>query len=201
MCACLCVLGGGGVRWWRCSSRSSSLRTARLPLLSENYASRGWHTVAHATGGAQVCCRCCLPASLRCRRAPGRPLCPQMMGLPTWFKALVYSEIFVQLPFFFLATYAFLGGSPLWLGTAGKWCWVSAWTGGRKPLQLHPLRSGTAGWRRRVLSWSRPAAAANKAHPAPLCVLRPPRSPSRLDPRPSCLLRRLCHRHDGAHPC
>lgn len=38
-----------------------------------------------------------------------------MMGLPMWFKALVYSEIFVQLPFFFLATHAFLGALPLWL--------------------------------------------------------------------------------------
>lgn len=32
-----------------------------------------------------------------------------MMHLPLWFKALVYSEIFLQLPFFFVATYAFIG--------------------------------------------------------------------------------------------
>jgi hypothetical protein len=31
-----------------------------------------------------------------------------MMGLPLWFKTLVLSEITVQLPFFFIATYAFL---------------------------------------------------------------------------------------------
>lgn len=31
------------------------------------------------------------------------------MHLPLWFKALVYSEIFLQLPFFFVATYAFIG--------------------------------------------------------------------------------------------
>ncbi|KAL4429047.1 hypothetical protein ABPG77_006086 [Micractinium sp. CCAP 211/92] len=34
---------------------------------------------------------------------------PLMMGLPTWFRSLVVSEIVVQLPFFFVATYAFLG--------------------------------------------------------------------------------------------
>lgn len=36
------------------------------------------------------------------------PACPQMTHLPTWFKALVYSEVFLQLPFFFLASYAYL---------------------------------------------------------------------------------------------
>ncbi len=36
----------------------------------------------------------------------------QMMGLPTWFRSLVVSEIVVQLPFFFVATYAFLGRIP-----------------------------------------------------------------------------------------
>ena len=34
---------------------------------------------------------------------------PQMMHLPLWFKSLVYSEIYLQLPFFFVATYAFIG--------------------------------------------------------------------------------------------
>lgn len=36
-----------------------------------------------------------------------------MMGLPTWFKSLVYSELALQLPFFFLASHAFLGESGL----------------------------------------------------------------------------------------
>lgn len=45
---------------------------------------------------------------------PCRLPCPdsQMMGLPTWFRSLVVSEIVVQLPFFFVATYAFLGRLP-----------------------------------------------------------------------------------------
>lgn len=34
---------------------------------------------------------------------------PQMTHLPTWFKALVYSEVYLQLPFFFIASYAYLG--------------------------------------------------------------------------------------------
>ncbi|KAI7843617.1 hypothetical protein COHA_002857 [Chlorella ohadii] len=34
---------------------------------------------------------------------------PLMMHLPVWFKTLVYSEIYLQLPFFFVATYAFVG--------------------------------------------------------------------------------------------
>ena len=42
---------------------------------------------------------------------PNRALAcsPQMMHLPLWFKSLVYSEIYLQLPFFFVATYAFIG--------------------------------------------------------------------------------------------
>jgi hypothetical protein len=32
-----------------------------------------------------------------------------MMGVPVWFKSLVYSEIFLQLPFFFVAAYALMG--------------------------------------------------------------------------------------------
>lgn len=34
-----------------------------------------------------------------------------MSGLPTWFHSLVLSEMVVQLPFFFVAIYAFLGAS------------------------------------------------------------------------------------------
>lgn len=36
--------------------------------------------------------------------------CMQMTHLPPWFKVLVFSEIFVQLPFFFIAAYAFAFG-------------------------------------------------------------------------------------------
>ena len=32
-----------------------------------------------------------------------------MMHLPVWFKSLVYSELVLQLPFFFVASYAFIG--------------------------------------------------------------------------------------------
>jgi hypothetical protein len=32
-----------------------------------------------------------------------------MMGVPVWFKSLIYSEIFLQLPFFFVAAYALMG--------------------------------------------------------------------------------------------
>ena len=32
-----------------------------------------------------------------------------MTTLPLWFKSLVYTEIFVQLPFFFVGIYAFIG--------------------------------------------------------------------------------------------
>lgn len=38
---------------------------------------------------------------------------PLMMGLPVWFKSLVYSELLLQLPFFFVASYAFLGELPV----------------------------------------------------------------------------------------
>ncbi|GAB4814052.1 hypothetical protein N2152v2_001098 [Parachlorella kessleri] len=31
-----------------------------------------------------------------------------MTHLPLWFKSLVYTEIFLQLPFFFIAVYAYL---------------------------------------------------------------------------------------------
>ncbi len=40
---------------------------------------------------------------------PAAPPTLQMMHLPVWFKTLVYSEIYLQLPFFFVATYAFVG--------------------------------------------------------------------------------------------
>lgn len=33
-----------------------------------------------------------------------------MRDMPAWFQGLVYIEVFAQLPFFFLATYAFIYG-------------------------------------------------------------------------------------------
>lgn len=47
----------------------------------------------------------------RQQRAPSSTRRTQMMGLPTWFKALVYSELALQLPFFFVAAHAFLGAN------------------------------------------------------------------------------------------
>lgn len=45
-----------------------------------------------------------------------------MTHMPTWFKALVYSEVALQLPFFFVASYAYLGGlcGVLWVGYSGQ---------------------------------------------------------------------------------
>lgn len=51
--------------------------------------------------------------------APASAPSPQMMHLPTWFKSLVLSEIALQLPFFFVASYAFLG-APLGLGSCSR---------------------------------------------------------------------------------
>ena len=49
------------------------------------------------------------PPASRTPPPPTRtPHPPQMMGLPTWFKSLVYSELALQLPFFLVATYALL---------------------------------------------------------------------------------------------
>ncbi|XP_033117697.1 sigma intracellular receptor 2-like [Anneissia japonica] len=38
-----------------------------------------------------------------------------MANPPMWFKSFVFSEIFLQLPFFFLGTYAFYKGGCGWI--------------------------------------------------------------------------------------
>ncbi|KAM8991680.1 sigma intracellular receptor 2 [Guaruba guarouba] len=42
---------------------------------------------------------------------------PLMLQPPEWFKAFIYCEAFLQLPFFPIAAYAFLKGSCRWIRT------------------------------------------------------------------------------------
>ncbi|XP_037267418.1 sigma intracellular receptor 2 [Falco biarmicus] len=42
---------------------------------------------------------------------------PMMLQPPEWFKAFMYCEIFLQMPFFPVAVYAFLKGSCKWIRT------------------------------------------------------------------------------------
>ncbi|NXR28868.1 SGMR2 protein, partial [Cinclus mexicanus] len=42
---------------------------------------------------------------------------PMMLQPPEWFKAFIYCEAFLQLPFFPIAAYAFLKGGCRWIRT------------------------------------------------------------------------------------
>ncbi|KFW85605.1 Transmembrane protein 97, partial [Manacus vitellinus] len=42
---------------------------------------------------------------------------PMMLQPPEWFKAFIYCEAFLQLPFFPVAAYAFLKGGCRWIRT------------------------------------------------------------------------------------
>ncbi|KFV53910.1 Transmembrane protein 97, partial [Tyto alba] len=42
---------------------------------------------------------------------------PLMLQPPAWFKAFMYCEAFLQMPFFLVAVYAFLKGGCRWIRT------------------------------------------------------------------------------------
>lgn len=80
-----------------------------------------------------------------------------MMGLPVWFKSLVYSELFLQLPFFFVATYALLGALS---GGSQSLGWLLNWPAARASALAHTLTFRPPD-RRRRLALNEPAARRN----------------------------------------